>query len=175
VTEEEAVWAALNGIEPNDDGSVDTKVLIDRVAELLDFDETAERRNKATRAVNRMRKPNTTPPDGVLCLPGMEPYAYEPERLVADNEGHIIKQSKARPHHKQAEAERAREVARRQSAWAHRKTTEAERYAQWAIQQLTAGRRATDITFDTFVREAALWSPGSADPEPGPSEDAVAA
>jgi hypothetical protein len=169
MTEEEAVRQALAEIERNDDDrDIDLKKLIDEVAELLDFDEATERRNKAKRAIDRRRKPGATEPDGVLCLPGMEPYGYEPQRLVADNEGHIIEQEHARPHHKQAEAERARNSARRQQSWADRKTGEAEKYAQWAIQQLTKGREATEITFDTFVRESGVWADGIAPPEAEP-------
>lgn len=168
--ESEAVDTALQALTRNEDGSVDEKTLIDEVAQLIDFDEAQERLNKATRAVNRRRKPRATEPEGQLTLPGMEPYGYEPNRLIADNDGHIVEQSLARPNYKQAEAERARTAARRQAIWADRKTTEFAAYAAWAIEQLGQGRRGADITFGIFVRESGLWSAGSADPEPDPDD-----
>jgi hypothetical protein len=173
VKEDEAVAAALDALPRNDAGDVDIKALIDEVARLIDFDELAERRNKATRAVRRRRQPGSSEPDGQLALPGTEAYAYEPDRLVADNEGHVIEQAKARPHHKAAEAERAREVSRRQLLWSDRKTSESALYSAWAIEQLGRGRPAADITFDVFVRETGIWSDQQAEPEVGPMDEAA--
>jgi hypothetical protein len=170
--ENEAVDAALQVIERNDDGGVDEKALIDEVARLIDFDEEQERRGKATRAVRRRRSPRATEPDGKLALFGLEEYGYEPRRLIADNDGHVVEKDKARPEYKRAEAQRAREVARRQAVWAERKTAENEAYAAWALEQLAKRRKGKDITFGTFVRETGVWSPGLAEPES--DEDLVA-
>ena len=174
--EHEAVDAALRQLKRNEDGSVDEKKLIHLVAELIDFDADAERRNKAVRAVTRCRRPGFSEPAGQLIIPGLGPaYAYEPNRLIKDGEGRVIEQRKARPEYKQAEAQRARESARRQQVWADRKTQESELYARWAIEQLRRRRPGKDITFDTFVREAGLWAAEAAEPEPGPDDEEVSA
>lgn len=168
--ESDAVDAALAKLKRNDDDSVDEKKLIDEVAALLDFDEETERHNKASRAVARRRKPGSSDPAGQLTFEGMVPYGYEPRRLILDNEGHIVEQEKARPEFKRAEAERARKAANRAQVWANRKTAENEAYAAWAIKSLRSRRRASEITFDTFVRETGIWSADPADPEPGPDD-----
>lgn len=169
--EDQAVDAALESLPRNEDGSVDEKALIDAVAKLIEFDEAQERINKATRAVKRRRKPGSSAPEGQIAIPGMDAYGYEPERLVADNEGHVVEQRVSRPHFKRAEAERAREAARRHQVWANRKTEESEAFAAWAIEQLGQGRRADAINFDIFLKDAGYWKDGDApvevDPEDG--------
>jgi hypothetical protein len=171
VSEQEAVEKALAELPRNADGSIDEKDLIDRVAELLDFDEDTERHAKAVRAVARRRRPGSSEPDGQIALPGLEPYAYEPARLIADNEGRVIEQAQARPAYKAAEASRAENNARRARLWADRKTMEHRDYAQWTIEQLEAGRDPREITYDAFVREAGIWRDGPAAPEQGPGEE----
>lgn len=163
---EDAVDQALDTVPRNEDGSVDEKKLIDEIAELIDFDAEQERRNKATRALDRRKKPGSSQPNGQIMIPGFSAYGYEPDRLVADNEGRIVEQAKARPSYKEAEAARAREAARRQQVWADRKTEESARFADWALQQLQAGRDIASIIFDAFVRATDLWGPGDGPTEP---------
>jgi hypothetical protein len=172
VKEQEAIDMALAVLERNEDGSIDEKALIDEVAGLLDFDELSERRNRATRALKKRRSPGSTEPEGQLELPTLEPYAYEPRRLIADNEGHVIEQAEAKTRYKTAEAERARDVARRQAYHADRKSIEATHFAQWVIDELGRGRDKADLTFGVFVHEAGVWSAGNAAPEADP-EDAA--
>lgn len=160
-----AVEAAKKSVPKNDDGGYDEKALIDEVTPLIDFDADQERWNKAKKAVDALKKPGSTESDGVTCLPGLDAYAWEPQRLIADDQGHLIEQAKARPHYKDAEAKRAREVAKRQAVWADRKTTESTEFAAWAIRELARGRKATEILFDTFLRESGYWSSGEAPPE----------
>lgn len=173
MTEEEAFQEALTTVERNDLGDVDEKKLIDEVARLLEFDESAERHAKAARVVKRHRRPGQTEPSGQLALPGIEPYAWEPERLVADNEGHVIEQAKAPVSFKHAEAERARANARRQQDHADRKTREHEGFAAWLIDEATRGRPIKGLGFGDYVHEAELWRDEEAGPEPGAVEDAA--
>lgn len=100
----------------------------------------------------------------------MEPYGYEPRRLVADNDGHVIEQAKAKLRYKAAEAERAREAARRQTAWADRKSTEEAHMGQWAYEQLTSGRPEAELVFGAFVHEAGLWLDQAVPSEPDPED-----
>jgi hypothetical protein len=171
VKPEDAVDQALRTIKRNEDGSADEKKLIDEIVELLDFDEQQERRNKATRALNQRKKPGASEPDGQITIPGLGTYGYEPDRLVADNDDHIVEQAKARPNFKEAEAARARKNARRQQIWADRKTEESALYAEWSLKELASGRDLAEITFDAFVRDADLWGPGDGPTEPDGGSD----
>lgn len=162
---EDAVDAALKLAERNDAGAVDQKKLIEAVAELIDFDADGERRQKAQRAVNRRRKPGSTAALGQLAIPGLGSYAYEPDRLVADNAGHLVEQDRALVDFKQAEADRARDNARRQQVTADRKTSESEGHAIWVIAQIQAGRPMKELTFGAYIRDTEVWSP-----EPAPIE-----
>lgn len=171
MNEHDAVIAALRSLARAENGSVDEKTLVDEVAKLIDFDPDAERRHKATRVIRRHKMPGFGESEGQLTLPGMAPYAYEPSRLIADSEGHVVEQANAWPEFKRAEAERARNAARKQQAWADRKTQENEAFAAWALEESLAGRRQADINFGVFVEETGMWSSGSAVTEPGPDED----
>lgn len=170
MNEHEAVIAALRGLARAEDGSVDEKMLIDTVAQLIDFDSDAELRHKATRVVRRHKMPGFGESEGQLTLPGLAPYAYEPGRLIADSDGHVVEQANAWPEFKRAEAERARVAARKQQAWADRKTLENEAFTAWALRKSLAGHDQRDIIFGTFVEETGVWSAGSAQPEAGPDE-----
>jgi hypothetical protein len=168
---EEAVDQALRTVPRNPDGSADEKKVVDEIAALLDFDMEQERRNKATRALDRRKKPGASDPDGQITIPGLGTYSYEPDRLVADNDDHIVEQAKARPNFKEAEAARARKNARRQQIWADRKTEESALYAEWSLKELASGRDLAKITFDAFVRDTDLWGPGDGPTEPDDGDD----
>jgi len=167
----EAVDAALQKVERTDDGGADIKAIIDLIVEEIEFDETKARRQKAVQAFKARCKPGSTEPEGQLILPGLEPYGYEPQRLIADNEGHVIEQARAKPYYKNAEAARARDNARKATVWADRKTNESAGYSDWTIEQLGTGRPIDEITFDVFVRETGIWSPGVAATEPSPDDN----
>jgi hypothetical protein len=168
---EEAVDRALSTVPRNPDGSADEKTLIDEIMALLDFDPEQELRNKATRALDRRKKPGASEPDGQITIPGLGTYGYEPDRLVADNDDHVVEQAKARPNFKEAEAARARKNARQQQIWADRKTEESALFAEWSLKELAAGRDLAKITFDPFVRETGLWDPGDGPTEPDDGGD----
>lgn len=168
---EDAIDAALKLAERDGNGAVDQKKLIDAVAELIEFDADDERRQKAHRAVARRRKPGSTAAVGQLAIPGLGSYAYEPHRLVADDNGHVVEQDRALVAFKQAEAERARDNARRQQVTADRKTSESEGHAIWAIEQLQRGRPMRELTFGAYIREAEVWSPEAAPAEADNQEE----
>lgn len=168
--EHDAVEAVLRDAARNDDGSVDEKTLLDEIAKLLDFDPDAERRNKAARVVRRHKMPGFGYRHGQLTLFGLT-YGYEPERLIADADGRIVEQARARVEFKQAEALRAREAAFKHQQWADRKANEHKVFADWTLRESLAGRPVSELTFDVFVRETGAWSPGPAEPEPNPSAE----
>lgn len=167
----DAYQKALQDTERDTEGGIDEKTLIDDIAELVDFDEAEERHKKATRIVRAQRKPGSTDPDGQISLPGFEDYAYEPERLIADDDGHVIEQAKAPVKYKQAQAERTRDTARRWGESADRAQKESADFASWVIEGFKAGRKPADLIFDHFVRETGMWSKGDAPPESEPGDD----
>jgi len=171
--DDQAYENAITAVERNEDGGVDDKALIDEVASLVDFDAAKERYSKAKRIVDKHRRPGSSDSDGQLAIPGLEPFAYEPKRLVSDGDGHSIEQAKARPHYVMAEAQRAQKNARHALEHADRKQRLANEFSLWAMRQLAKRRRAADITFDIFVRESGTWSAESAEPEPSQVDDAA--
>jgi hypothetical protein len=152
----------------NTDGGLDEKKLLDAIADRLDVDVAAIKVAEAKRLIERNRKPGVTEPDGQLFLPGLEPCAYEPNRLVMDDDHHLIEQAKSTPRYKTAEAKRSRINAQRALAHSNRKATEAELFAEWVIEQQAAGRKQKELIFETFVKETGLWASGEAEPEPDP-------
>lgn len=94
---------------------------------------------------------------GQIALPGLELYAYEPDRLMdCDNEGTRVRVGRASPHQLAAAAERAQEAADKGNALARQKREEAAAYSAWAVDHYTPGR-AVAVTFDAFVRESGVW------------------
>jgi hypothetical protein len=169
VKQEEAYEWALKNVERNEDGGVDEKKIIDLVKSKIDFDSDAARARVAKTIVDRHKRPGVTDPDGQLSLPGLEPFAYEPNLLIADDDGHVVEKAKAFPNYLTARARRAQLNAQRVQRQATRHQQEASLYSDWAMKQLTELRRpVSEITFDTFVREAGFWSDDEAAPEEDP-------
>lgn len=167
----EAYSKAVQNVDRIADGGLDEKALIEEVAGLVDFDEAEERHKKAARIVRGRRKPGTTEAVGQLSITGFDAFAYEPERLIADNDGHVIEQGKAPVRYKQAQAERTRETASRWIRFAGRAQKEAADFAQWVIQGYQEHRSTASMTFDHFVRETGVWSEEPVDSEPEPPPD----
>jgi hypothetical protein len=162
---DEAYEYALSQAPRNEDGSVDEKVLRDLLAASIDYDEREARLRLASQIIDSKKRPGRTAPEGQLALPGLEPFAYEPNRLVGDDRHHLIENAKARPSYKAAEARRAQENAMRVQVHATRKQRESSLYSDWALEQLGNGRRGVEITYDNFVRESGVWNPAEAPPE----------
>lgn len=141
----------------NPDGSVVEKSLVDLLADSIDFDEAKERRGHAQRMVARRKRPGQTAAEGAVVFPGLEPYAYEPDRLLADHEGNLIENRDARMKFKAAEAGRSQEAVQKAVDRATRDQQEAGHFATWADEQYAAGRNPAEITWDTCVRETGLW------------------
>ena len=141
----------------NDDGSIVEDSLIELVADSVDFDEAKERRGLAQRIVARRKRPGQTAAEGAVVFPGMEPYAYEPHRLIADDAGNLIENRDAKVRFKAAEATRAQQAAQRAMERAAQEQRESGFFATWVAEQLEAGRDKSEITWDTCVRETGLW------------------
>lgn len=161
---------AWQNCDRNPDGSVVEDSLVALLADAIDFDEAKERRGHAQRMVARRKRPGQTAPEGVVVFPGMEHYAYEPQRLLADDAGNLIENQSARIKFKAAEAKRAQDDAQKATSRAVREQNEAGYFATWADDQYAAGRDPREITWDTCVRETGLWK--DADPEPTDDDSA---
>lgn len=147
----------------NADGSVVEEDLVDLVESVLDFDARQAKRGLAQRIVAARKRPGATAPEGAVVFPGMELYAYEPHRLLADDTGNVIENQHARMRFKAAEAKRAQEDAKRATDRAAREQNEAGHFAVWAADELAKGRPVAEVTWDTCVRETGLWK--DAEPE----------
>lgn len=160
---------AFENAKRNPDGSRIEGDLVEIVASQIDFDEAEERRGKARRIIANRKRPGTTAPEGAVVLPGMEPHAYEPHRLLADDDGNVIENRLARLKFKVAEARRAQDDLQKAMARAAREQNESSYFAPWAADQLEAGRDPREVTWDTCVHETGLWK--EADVEPESDED----
>lgn len=142
--------------EHTTDGMIVEESLIKLVAQLADFDVDEQKLNHARRIVARRKRPGSTAPEGVVALPGMEKFAYEPHRLIADDAGHVIENRHARTVHKQAEARRARDAARSAGDRAEQAAHEAKHLDEWTDAELQQGREPEALVWDTCVRETGL-------------------
>lgn len=158
----------LGEVGRDDDRAFDADTLIDQLADEIPFDEQEARRAKAKRAFDRRTKPDSSKPDGRLVIPGLEAFAYEPERLIVDDDGRGIELRNAILAFLQAEAERATTNEQRVLKWARLKRSAVSNYAAWVIEQMQSGRKASELIWDAFVRETGVWQPDDAPPEEGP-------
>ena len=162
---DDAYAYAWEHADRNPDGSIIESSLVDLLAASIDFDVAKERRGYAQRVVARRKRPGQTAPEGAIVLPGLEPYTYEPDRLLADDGGNLIENQHARIKYKAAEAKRAQRSALKAAARAAREQNEAGWFATWADEQYAAGRDPAEITWDTCVRETGLWKDAEVEPE----------
>jgi hypothetical protein len=160
---------ALARVKRNKDGSIPTDKLIEAVADLITIDVESERKRKARALVDRRTAPGSTEPHGQLVLPlaNLEPYPYEPNRLVKAGSS-VIEQDRARPEHKTQEWEKARENLRRVEVWERRKAYEVNGYTSWFIAQLKKRRKESELTFGRYLREQGIWREGHAPREEPP-------
>lgn len=165
----DAYQFAYDNARRNPDGSVIEEDLVKLVKAAVDFDIEAAKLGLAQRIVAARKRPGATAPEGAVVFPGMELYAYEPQRLLADDRGNVIENRHARVKFKAAEAKRAQGDAVRATDRAAREQNEAGHFAVWAADELAKGRPQTEVTWDTCVRESGLWK--DADPEPGDEGD----
>jgi hypothetical protein len=138
------------------DGDVIEESLVKLVAAFVDFDIEEQKLNLARRIVARRKRPGQTTPDGVVALPGMEKFAYEPRRLIADDAGHVIENRHAQARHKLAEARRAREAAQSAEDRADQAAREAKHIDEWTESQKQQGREPAALVWDTCLRETGL-------------------
>jgi hypothetical protein len=138
------------------DGNVDEKSLVEIVAHAIDFDPEKERLGLAQRIVSSRKRPGQTAPAGKVCLPGLEEYAYEPDRLIADGAGNLIENWRATEKHKKAEAARSGMALERASERAEQDRAEAALIAEWTNAEQARGRDPHELIWGTCVRETGL-------------------
>jgi hypothetical protein len=96
----------------NPDGGWDVAELLETLAALIVVDSDSEKFRIANEILDDAGKPGGTPSCGQLCLPGLEPFPYEPDCMIKDDEGHVIKLRDALPNYLAADARRAQAYAR---------------------------------------------------------------
>jgi len=158
VNGEAAYRFGLANADRNPDGTIIEKSLVDIVAHAIDFDAEQQRLGLAQRIVSRRKKPGMTAPAGKVTLPGLGLREYEPERLVADDDGNLIENSRATVKYKKAEARRSASNADRANERAEQDRAEAELLDDWAKGQQQSGRDERELTFGACVTELGLLS-----------------
>jgi hypothetical protein len=157
---EQAYKFAYANAKRNADGGIVEESLVELVARAVDFDADKERLGLAQRIVSRRKRPGQTEPDGKVCIPGLEPYAWEPHRLIADDDGNVVENREAREVHKKAEARRAALAAESAQERARREQWEADLIAEWTVEQQAAGRDPRTLTFEKCLSEAGVLDGG---------------
>lgn len=150
---EQAYRFALANAPRKTDGSISEEVLVGIVARAIDFDPDKERLGLAQRVVSRRKRPGQTDPTGKVCIPGLEEHEFEPDRLVADEDGNVVENARALAAHKKAEARRAELAAERATERLRREQGEADAFGDWSVDQVAAGRDPRSLTFEVFLRE----------------------
>ena len=161
----ELLRETLAEIERNFDDGMDVPELERALADKHIVDRQSAALDWAKGVIKRAKTPGQTEISGQLAFEGMPPYGYEPNRLVADDDKHIIENAKATPVFKAAEAHRKRVAAERTLTQAQRREKEIERFNLWASRQLLAGTPESEITFGNFVKSAGVWSEDTAPAE----------
>jgi hypothetical protein len=164
---DQAYAYALANAERNTDGTIVERALVEIVAHAVDFDADEARLGQARRIVARRKRPGQTASEGSVVFPGLEHYAYEPYRLIADDDGNVVENQHAHHAHKQAEARRADLAAQRAHDRWEMEQLEADHFAEWERTELAKGRDPQTLTWDACVRETGLWK----DQEPETSDE----
>lgn len=159
---EQAYRFAMANAPRNADGSVVEESLVEMVARAIDFDPDKERLGLAQRVVSRRKRPGQTEPAGKVCIPGLEAYEFEPDRLVADEDGNVVENARALIAHKRAEARRAELAAERATDRLCRELGEADAFSEWTKAESATGRDPRVLTFETFLREQGYLEDGGA-------------
>lgn len=157
---ESAYRFGLANAQRNADGTIVEESLVQIVANAIDFDPDKERLGLAQRVVSRRKRPGQTAPAGKVALPGLGFREYEPERLVADDDGNLIENSRATVSHKKAEARRSLANADRAQERAEQDKAEADLIDAWAKEQQQTGRDPRELTFGACVAELGLLDAG---------------
>lgn len=140
------------------DGGFIRDDLLVALKSLIIIDVEAAKDREARAIFDQETRKGTTDVTGNLWLDGMNPYGYEPDRLVQDDDGHVIEQDKALISYKFAEDRRSAKHVKEVVEWNHRTHTETLLFGQWVFEQQQKGR-FEDLTFGNFVRETGLFRP----------------
>jgi hypothetical protein len=164
INSEEAYEYAWEHADRNEDGSRVESSIVELLADRLPFDVRKARLGRAQRVLARRRRPGQTAPAGAVVFPGMEHYAFEPHRIIADDGGNLIHNEDATSPFKDAESGRALADLTAAAVRANRERREAEHFTRWVNAQQLAGRHPRELTWGACVRETGLWK--EADPDP---------
>ena len=153
LTAADLVRKGMAKLQRNIEDGVGEEPLVEYVANRLpDPDIAAIKRRRASDAVRGLRNHGVTEADGQLTFPGIDPYDYEPDRLVLSDDGTIVEQHRAKPKAKAAESTRTMRKAQQALEQARRRQVEDAAFSQWALERIRAGADyANDISFGAFV------------------------
>lgn len=136
------------------DGSYDEKQLTATLVSLLpepDIDSIKER--EAKEILDQEAKAGNTPSSGQMVFEGFPPRDYEPERMIRDDDGHIIENRHSTPHFKGAHLRRSQKKHAEHGAQLDFDTAEYMAFTEWRSEQLFLGRRER-LEFQDFLEES---------------------
>ena len=158
----ELVQEAKKGLPKDQEGGVDGEALIQRLMEILPFDVDAARRARAATVLESSTRPGGGRVEGQLCLPGCEPYDWEPYSQILDADGKYYDRISAPLKAYQAEADRARVNVDNAVKWSNIKAQQAAIFSQWAVDEAIKGRPRRELTWGNGILETAILRPNSA-------------
>jgi hypothetical protein len=157
--------------EPNAYDPVEGKYFNDAVEReyerIMSFDHIKERKAKAKRELNKLRKRGSTLPDGQMVLPGFDPIPYEKNRTVVDNNGWMLTFGQANPRFLLEELERDNKHIQDVLKAYNEKKALVERFAEWDADHHE--EPASERVLDQYVHLTGLLVEGDAPAD----EDAI--
>jgi hypothetical protein len=153
------VEEALASCPKNPDGSVDWRVLREHVKKLIKIDAESALNEKADRLIKRNTKPGGTQAKGQLTLPGIEPYPYEPNRLIKgpakdDGEEPVIIQDEAPQKFKVSQFDREMDNMRKVLKRISYTSAEVKGFNDYLESERKSGNNEwASITFGDYLRK----------------------
>jgi hypothetical protein len=152
----EAIAQAIEEAPKDIYGAFDEKWVLDRATELIVVNRAKEARRMAKAALNKCKRPGSNKSDGQLSLFGDE-WPYEPDQILADDDGHLIQKRNAVPQYTDATYRRHQVNLEKQLVWVRRSGAEHNGYTTWIIEQMATGRPLVELQFDVWIKEAEVW------------------
>ena len=155
--------AALAAVESDTEEAYDEQKLEDAIFARVEFDVVAEKRRIAKRIISeRTKVSDDDVGKGQIKLPFIEPYFWQPDRLVRSDDGRIIQNAKAPLSFKLADLARANRHLADAAKWAERKRREFDEFGKWQAAEARAGRPTLELRFGAFIRESGYLIPPAA-------------
>jgi hypothetical protein len=157
-TQAELLALAIKNRRRQKDDSINSRDLEEALASLIHIDVEAEKLAKAKTIIDRQSKTGMCEIYGQQHFAGFETYAFEPDRLVKNEDlSRIVEQKRASLAFKVAESARSQRHSIAAAKSSARKSEEAQQMALWVVKQQTKGRKESELNYWNFISEAGIW------------------